>query len=229
LANQSVNFDAKESNAKFESDKSEDNEDDLQDVEESAPPSPPPSPPTHSPPPPPHTSNKWQELTNEECWLAIFSSKPDGAVGHDGIPFSILQLLWPFVRHWISDLYRASVRQRHHPLVFKLALGLVLKKPKEPDYSLPKAYQLISFEPTLARGLEKVMERSLSWLAEARGMLPEEAFGGRPGQSMGHALHYLVDKVKSQWRKGNIVVAVALNIKGATPSVVKARLLNERE
>jgi hypothetical protein len=88
-----------------------------------------------------------------------------------------------------------------------------------------KVYRLISFEETVARGLEKVMERRLGWMAERCRLLPKEVFRGRPGQSTEEALLYCIDQIKHQWRQGNVVIGIALDVKAAFPSIIKARLL----
>lgn len=131
---------------------------------------------------------------------------PNSAVRHNNIPFLILQHLWPVAGCRITNLYCASVNLSFLPLIFKHTLGLILKTPKKPEYSLPKAYWLISFEPTVTWGLEKLMERRLSGIAEVRGLLPREAFGGRLGRSTEDVLHYLVNKIKGQWRRRSIIV-----------------------
>jgi hypothetical protein len=48
----------------------------------------------------------------------------------------------------------------------------VLHKPNKPDYSKPKAYRPISLLETFSKGLEAVVARRLSYLAETHRLLP---------------------------------------------------------
>ncbi|TKA53431.1 hypothetical protein B0A53_04421 [Rhodotorula sp. CCFEE 5036] len=98
-------------------------------------------------------------------------------------------------------------------------LGVVLRKPKKPDYSLAKAYRLIAFEKTSAKVLESIVARRLAYLAEKHQLLPAEHFGGRQGRSVDESVVCFVDKIKRQWRNGNVVVGVALDVAKAFPSV----------
>jgi ribonuclease HI len=84
---------------------------------------------------------------------------------------------------------------------------------------------MISLLSTLGKALEKVISVRLTYWAEVCGLLPKEHFGGRPGRSCDDALLLRTDFIKEQWRKGNVVLALSLDVKGAFPSVNKDRLL----
>ncbi|KAL8279736.1 hypothetical protein RQP46_007831 [Phenoliferia psychrophenolica] len=94
----------------------------------------------------------------------------------------------------------------------------------KPDYSLPNAYRPIALLCCLGKGLEKLVATRLGYLAEFAGLLPPEHFGGRPGRSCEDTLHVVVDTIKTQWRLGNYVVAILLDVKGAYPNTTSARL-----
>ena len=166
------------------------------------------------------------ELTVKEVKEAVFSAGPTSAPGADGIPFSILRALWPVIEHRVFKLYRACLKLGFEPECWKEALGVVLKKPKKPDYTTPNAYRLIALLNSLGKGLEKVVATRLSFLAETHSLLPPESFGARPGLSCEDALLAATSWIKSEKKKGRKVAAVALDVKGAFPSVVRTRLLS---
>ncbi|GAA5960384.1 hypothetical protein JCM10213_001740, partial [Rhodosporidiobolus nylandii] len=93
-----------------------------------------------------------------------------------------------------------------------------------PDYSVAKAYRLIAFERTLAKCVEKVVTRRLAFLSERFGILHDLHFGGRRRRSAEDEVVCIADTIKRQWRHGNIVVGVALDLSFAFPSVAAPQL-----
>ena len=62
--------------------------------------------------------------------------------------------------------------------------------------------------------------------AERLNMLPNSHFGGRPRRSTTDALHLPTKYIKDAWRKGLVVSALFLDVKGAFPSVSATRLVH---
>jgi hypothetical protein len=56
---------------------------------------------------------------------------------------------------------------------------MVLRKLGKLDYTIPKAYRLISLLPTLSKGLEAIMALRLTYLAKRYYLLPINHFRGR--------------------------------------------------
>ncbi|GAA5990750.1 hypothetical protein JCM10908_003217, partial [Rhodotorula pacifica] len=165
------------------------------------------------------TTLDWPDLREDEVESALFGARPYSAAGSDGVPFVVLQQLWPVLRERLLPLYAASLRLGHLPRSWRDAVGIVLRKPKKGDYSLAKAYRLIAFEKTSAKVLEAIVAQRLAYLAESHQLLPKEHFGGRQGRSVDESITCFVDEIKSQWRNGNVVVGIALDVAKAFPSV----------
>ena len=151
---------------------------------------------------------------------------PHAVCRPDGIRPVVLQTLWPAIKDVVCDIYRACLCLGYHPVAWKEALALALRKMNKPDYALPNAYRPIALLNCLAKGLEKIVASRLSYLATAAGLLLPEHFGGRPGRSCEDALHLLMDEIKAHWRQGNYVVVVLLNVKGAYPNTTSSPQLN---
>ena len=66
----------------------------------------------------------------------------------------------------VLKLYQASLDLKYMPQRWRTAKIIVLRKPNKPDYSKPKAYRPISLLGTISKGLEAVVVRRLSYLAE---------------------------------------------------------------
>ncbi|GAA6045615.1 hypothetical protein NBRC10513_005033 [Rhodotorula toruloides] len=173
----------------------------------------------------PTTTLPWPELHECEVESAIMQARPFAACGPDDVPNHVLQLLLPHLLPHLIPLYRASLALGHLPRSWRDASCVVLRKPKKPDYREPKAYRLIAFERCVAKGLERVVAARLSHLAEVYGMLPRSHFGGRKRRSAEDAVVCVVDEIKSQWRNGNAVVGLALDVSKAFPSVQTERLM----
>ena len=160
----------------------------------------------------------WPTLHEHEVKSALFAARPYAAVGPDNVPNVVLQTAWDILAPHLVPLYAASLALGHLPRSWRDCTGVVLRKPKKPDYSEKKAYRLIAFERCVAKVLEAVVARRLSHLGE-RGLWPVEHVGGRKGRSAEDAVVCFVDEIKRQQRHGNIVVGVALDVAKAFPSV----------
>ncbi|GAA5995024.1 hypothetical protein JCM11641_005127 [Rhodosporidiobolus odoratus] len=163
----------------------------------------------------------WPPLLEHELKRAIFSARPFAATGADSLPNHLLQTLWPLLRSRLLHLFQAAMTLGHFPTSWKDAVGIVLRKPKKPDYSQLMAYRLIAFERTLAKALEKVAAQRMAYLGQEKGLEAPQHFGGRQGRAAEDAVACAVDTIQRQHRHGKVVIGVALDVASAFPSVVK--------
>src|SRR6202522_1833535 len=77
---------------------------------------------------------------------------------------------------------------------------------------------------TMAKVLTAIVAHNLSKAIERHHLLPKTHFGGRPGRSTADAVHYLVDKVCMACRDKRVVSVLFLDVEGAFPNAVTARL-----
>lgn len=101
---------------------------------------------------------------------------------------------------------------------------MVLRKPKKPNYSVPRAYRPISLLNTLGKLLKAVIAQQLSYLAKQHGLLPDTQFGGRPGRTTEQALLVLSNAINRAWYKHKVITLVAFDLKGAFNGVNKVSL-----
>ena len=66
------------------------------------------------------------------------------APGDDRISAEILKVFWQWGEVRFTRLVRACIRLGHHPKLWKTARGVVIPKPGKPDYSMVRAYRVIS-------------------------------------------------------------------------------------
>jgi hypothetical protein len=161
------------------------------------------------------------ELLETEVQHAIFGSNPRKAPGPDGLPFRVWQELWPGIKGYVLELYRASVRLQHLPVSWAEAKIVVIPKPGKPDYTAPDAYRPISLLRTLSKGLEKVMARRISEYLERTNKLPRTQFGARPRRSSEQELTILVERIYAAWRQKKVLSLLTFDVQGAYNGVNK--------
>ena len=177
--------------------------------------------------PPSRNPIAWDPVTSTEVLEAIMTSAPNKAAGPDGIPFSVLQILYGIYPEYFNRLYAQLLQYGYHPKCWRTATGAILRKPNKPDYSAPKAYRIIALLNCLGKTAEKIMARRVAFYAEEYDLLHSEQMGGRPKRSATDAALALTHDIESANRRGNILSAVFLDVKGAFDNVAKPRLLLE--
>ena len=150
---------------------------------------------------------------------------PNKAPGPDDIPVLVLVKLWPAIRKPLFELFEVCLRLGYYPGAWREAISLILRKPKRPDYSLPNAYRPIALLCTMGKLFETLIARRLSFLADYHNLLPNTHIGCRPGRSTEDGIIAITERIKNEWRKGNVVGALLIDIKNAFPSISKQRLL----
>ena len=79
---------------------------------------------------------------------------------------------------------------------------------------------------TLTKPLSGCVAKIVSYQAEKHHLFLDTNFGGHPGRSTMDALHLMVKFIFDQWRKGNVVSALFIDVKGAFPSVEVQQLIH---
>jgi hypothetical protein len=93
------------------------------------------------------------------------------------------------------------------------------------DYSLPKAYRVISLLNCLGKAFEKILATRLSYLAETGDLLQETQIGGRKQKSALDACLLLQSKVQEAWEKKHTTALLFVDVRGAFDHVSANQLL----
>ncbi|GAA5859345.1 hypothetical protein JCM9279_001706, partial [Rhodotorula babjevae] len=88
---------------------------------------------------------EWPTLQEHEVRSVLLGARPYAAVGPNGIPNVVLQAAWDVLAPHLVPLYAALLALGHLPASWRDGTGVVLRKPKKPDYSETRAYRLIAF------------------------------------------------------------------------------------
>ena len=169
-------------------------------------------------------------IAPHEVEAALKKMAPWKAPGPDGLPAVVWQQIWPTVKHWVIEIFQASLRFGYFPKAWRVAKIVVLPKGGR-DPSLPKSYRPISLLATLGKVLEAVVANRISALVEKHKLLPSNHFGARRRRSCEQALNVLVEKIHDAWREGSVLSLVSFDVKGAYNGVdgrVLLRRLRER-
>ncbi len=126
---------------------------------------------------------EWPELINSEIESALLSSNNKKAPGNDGIGFTLLKRAYKIAPELFNGLYKACFQLGYHPRAWRDSVGIILPKPNKPDYSIPKAYRIISLLNCIGKVLEKVFANRLGYLANVESLLDDSQLGGRQQHS----------------------------------------------
>ena len=116
----------------------------------------------------------------EEC---VFKQKDGKAVGINGIGGKVVKMIWrlDWGKGVLMKIMRKSLELGYVPRRFRESIGVVMRKPKKPDYSLPGSYRVINLLDVVGKGLERVVVKLLGkWGKEGMG---DEQWGVREGRS----------------------------------------------
>ncbi len=101
---------------------------------------------------------KWPKLSKTELENAYTTKIKDKTPGPDLITQEIITYVYQAVPEVFYNIYSILINTGYHPYYQRQAIGFILKKPKKPDYFIPKAYRVIS----LLNYLGKVSKRILA-------------------------------------------------------------------
>ena len=122
---------------------------------------------------------KWPSLAKIEVKEACTSRIKGKTPGPDLITQEIISHAYLAIPDWFYSIYSMLINQGYHPKIWKQATGIILKKPKKPDYSQPKAYRVISLLNCLGKVSERILAKRLSYLAETTNLLHPSQIGSR--------------------------------------------------
>jgi len=169
---------------------------------------------------------KWPKLSTKELCDACSSIAIKGKTpGPDSITQEIIARAYAAIPEVFYNIYSSLLDIGVHPKAWKQAIGAILKKPGKPDYSIPKAYRVISLLNCLGKVSERILARRLGYLAETTDLLHPSQLGGRRKKSAIDAAFLLTDEVQANKGRGLKTSTLFLDIKGAFDHVAREQLL----
>ena len=169
-------------------------------------------------------NTKQNLATREEVEKALFTQSTKKAPGISRLNFKILRLLWGWDSERIVKLVQACIQKGYQPPTWKIARGILLRKQDKPNYSIPKAYRVISLLECLGKVVEKVVATKISKFCEEKQVLHEGQFGSRKNRSTHDALLQLITFVEKAWLEKQLAGAIFMDVKGAFDRVDQKKL-----
>ncbi|CAJ2645491.1 unnamed protein product [Trifolium pratense] len=136
---------------------------------------------------------------------------------------------WNWPNLIVSELERACSAEikGYHPKCWKQAKGVILRKSSKPDYSMPKAYRVISLLNYLGKVSERILAKRLSYLAEISQLLDPTQIGGRLTKSPVDTALLLTNEVETNRQIRRVTSTLFLDVKGAFDHVSRNQLLEQ--
>ena len=107
----------------------------------------------------------WEEVSlQEELIKEVLWKQGDGkAAGVNGLSGKVMKELWEvdWGRKVIVWSMEKSLGLGYMPRQFREGIGIVMRKPKKEDYSLPSSYRVINLLNVWGKGLERVVVNKL--------------------------------------------------------------------
>jgi hypothetical protein len=171
----------------------------------------------------------YKMITDEDIRKAVYEQSVQKAPGPDKLVFKVIRLLWEWDSVRITAMVRTSFRLGIHPRAWKEAKGVVIPKPKKPDYRVAKAYRVITLLNCLGKVVEKVAANAIAAECEHKWLLHDGQFGCRKRRSRIDAVGRLMKRVEEAWERGNTAADLLMDVKGAFPHVSKGNLIKRME
>ncbi|KAF7566278.1 hypothetical protein PtrM4_145980 [Pyrenophora tritici-repentis] len=166
------------------------------------------------------------EAITQVIQLAADKAIPKVKLGPDAITQDIITATFKFNPEILFIAYSILFNYGYHPRCWKAATGAILKKPSKLDYSLPKAYRVITLLNSLGKVLERIIAKRLASLAETTNLLHSSQIRGRNKKSAIDAALLLVDQIQHKKQQGQITSTVFVDVKGAFDHVIHNRFLD---
>ncbi len=168
----------------------------------------------------------WVPITEWEVGEAMRDTPPDKAPGEDEIPNRVLKAAAETLRPIYTKLFNLSIQLQHCPARFKKSITVALRKPGKSDYSQPKSYRPVALMNTMGKVLDVVLAKRIQYYSEKHHLLPAAHTGGRKQSSCEHAVHLMLEKIHTAWRKRKVASLLMLDVSGAFDNVSHERLLH---
>jgi hypothetical protein len=155
----------------------------------------------------------------------LFSQSTKKAPGPNRLNFKAIRLLWSWDKERVIALVQQCFRLGYHPERWKTARGILLRKNNKPDYTLAKAYRIISLLNCLGKVVEKVAAIIISKHCEVLECLHEGQFGSRKQRGAVDAVAMMIATVEEAWKQKKLAGALFLDVKGAFPYIARKQLV----
>lgn len=187
------------------------------------------------PPPPEATEAEWENYKESDRWEwpaltkvelehACSSKIKSRSPGPDAITQDIITKAYEAIPDVFFKIYTPLINIGYHPAAWRQATGAILPKVGKPDYSVPKAFRIITLLNCLGKVSERIIAQRLGYLAETTDLLHHTQMGGRVKRSAIDAALLLKNEVETNKLAKMKTSTLFMDVKGAYDHVAKQQL-----
>ena len=111
----------------------------------------------------------------------------------------------PILIDRLLPIFNAALQLNTYYDPWRESTTIIIRKPGKPDYTILKAYRLITLLNSTAKLLSALIADRVSFILKTHNLLPSMHFGGHPGCSTTDSLHLLETTIRHAWRQGKVV------------------------
>jgi ribonuclease HI len=188
------------------------------------------------PPPVPYEGGEGQEGPPGRAYKEVDEARVSTAFqrtsskkspGPDSLSPLAIRCLFDWDPRRVVAVIRAHVRLGIHPAQWKVAKGVIIRKPGKDNYGAAKAYRCISLLNCLGKMVEKVVASLISEQCESVGGFHPGQYGCRAKRSAVDAVGVAIAQVQEAWSRKVIAGALLMDVAAAFPSVARGCLLRK--
>ena len=151
--------------------------------------------------------------------------KKNKSSGIDELPPRLLKDCREHIIKPLHHIINLSIKSKSIPSVWKIAK--IIPTHKKGSFDDPENYRPISVLPVLSKILERAIHEQLSIFLEEHNLLTEYQFGYRKKRSTNLAATLLVDNIRKEVDRGNLVGAVFIDLSKAFDTLSHGSLLSK--
>ena len=126
-------------------------------------------------------------------------------------------------------IYKILIKNDFHSECWREGTEVILKKSEKPDYSISKAYRIITLLNCLGKIAEKIMITRLSHISQVTDLLDMNQMRDRKQRSAIDAVMTLTHDIELAKNQGNTLSCLMLDVKGAFNYISMNQLLSIME
>jgi len=171
-------------------------------------------------------SIQWSRIIEGKIKHAINFSALRKALEPDDMSFVIVQRAYKSVPEIFNLVYSNLIESDYHSKIWREGTEIILKKSNKPDYSISKAYRIITLLNCLGKVAEKLIAMRLSYTAKTNDKLLDfDQIGGRKQRSAIDAVLNLVHDAQMAKSRGNTLTCLLLDVKDVFDHVTLKQLV----
>lgn len=175
----------------------------------------------------PELSGYEMAIAEDEILKNLRKRKPHSAAGPDGMSYAILKKLRPDIQSKVCEMLNQVYITEQIPDKWRSTEVRAIPKPNSKDPSLPSAQRPICLQNVCIKLLTGAVKDRIVEITEIENLLPKNSFGFRKNCSATTCVNYLVNRIHEAQGKGQIAVAVFMDMSQAFDSVDTQILLNQ--